>query len=104
MKTATFAVLKRVTLALSAVLLLLVAGACTVEQEEEGNLPEYEVEQTEEGQMPEYDVEGADVEVGTEEETITVPDVDVTTEEETVTVPDVDVEPPADEDEGGGQQ
>ena len=52
-------------------------GACTVEQEEEGNLPEYEVEQTEEGNLPEYDVDAADVEVGTEEKTITVPDVDI---------------------------
>ena len=55
----------------------LTLGACTVEQEEEGNLPEYEVEQTEEGNLPEYDVDAADVEITTEQRTITVPDVDI---------------------------
>ncbi|HSN70960.1 MAG TPA: hypothetical protein VLT59_05600, partial [Steroidobacteraceae bacterium] len=60
----------------------------------EGNLPEYEVRQTEEGRapdidvdaeggrLPEYDVETPDVDVGTEEKTITVPDVDVTMPDE----------------------
>lgn len=52
-------------------------GACTVEQTEEGELPEYEVEQTEEGNLPEYDVDAADVEITTEQRTITVPDVDI---------------------------
>jgi hypothetical protein len=69
--------LKRFAGAAAAALLLFGFAACSVEQEEEGNLPEYEVEQTEEGNMPEYDVDAADVEVGTEEKTITVPDVDV---------------------------
>jgi hypothetical protein len=67
--------------ALSA-LLLFGFAACTVEQEEEGNLPEYEIEQTEEGELPEYDVDAADVEIGTEEKTITVPDVDIEPSEE----------------------
>ena len=62
--------------ALSA-LLLFGFVACTVEQTEEGNMPEYEVEQTEEGNLPEYDVDAADVEIGTEEKTITVPDIDI---------------------------
>jgi hypothetical protein len=52
-------------------------GACTVEKTEEGNLPEYEIEQTEEGNLPEYDVDAADVEITTEERTITVPDIDI---------------------------
>lgn len=52
-------------------------GACTVEQTEEGNLPEYDVEQTEEGNLPEYDVDAADVEITTETREITVPDIDV---------------------------
>lgn len=82
MKTAILDSLKRTALALSAVLLLFGSVACTVEQEEEGNMPEYEVEQTEEGNMPEYDVEAGDVEVGTEEETVTVPDIDIQTPEE----------------------
>ena len=49
MKTAMLTTLKRTALALSAFLLIFGSVACTVDQEEEGNLPEYEVEQTEEG-------------------------------------------------------
>jgi hypothetical protein len=69
--------LKRFAGAATAALLLFGFAACTVEQEEEGNLPEYEIEQTEEGNLPEYDVDAADVEIGTEEKTITVPDIDI---------------------------
>lgn len=68
-------------------------GACTVEQTEEGDLPEYDVEQTDEGNLPEYDVDAADVEITTETREITVPDVDVEPAE-----PDDEVgdeEPPA---------
>lgn len=54
----------------------LALSACEVEQTEEGEMPEVDVE-TEGGNLPEYDVEGPDVDVGTEERTITVPDVDV---------------------------
>ena len=71
----------------------LALSACSVEQTEEGNLPEVEV--TEEGNMPAYDVETADVSVGTREETVSVPEVDVTTRETEVTVPDVDVTMPS---------
>lgn len=104
--------------------LLFVAG-CDVEQKEEGEMPDVDVEgdpgqlpaydvdveQTREGRMPgvdvdveggnmpEYEVEGPDVEVGTEEKTVTVPDVDVGTQEETVTVPDVDIEMPDEEED-----
>jgi hypothetical protein len=74
--------LKRFAGAATAALLLFGFAACTVEQEEEGNLPEYEIEQTEEGNLPEYDVDAADVEIGTEEKTITVPDVDIEPSEE----------------------
>jgi len=49
-------------------------AACDVDQTEEGEMPEMSVE---EGNMPEYDVETADVDVGTEEETIEVPTLDV---------------------------
>lgn len=69
---------------------LLLAG-CDVDKTQEAALPDVEVEG---GQMPEYDVQGPDVEVGTEERTITTPDVDVETEKRDVTVPDVDVEMP----------
>ena len=58
----------------------MVLGACSVEQTEEGNMPEVEV--TEKGNLPEYDVETADVSVGTKEATVTVPDVDVTMPDE----------------------
>ena len=67
----------------------LTLGACTAEQTEEGQLPEYEVEQTQEGALPEYDVEAADVEVTTERREVTVPDVDIEPAD-----PDADDEPP----------
>lgn len=69
----------------SAVLLLalgtsaIALGGCRVDQTQEGELPDVTVEG---GQLPRYEVETADVEVGTREETITVPDVDVTMPEE----------------------
>ena len=71
-------------------ILCLGLGACTVEQTEEGNLPEYEVEQTEEGNLPEYDVDAVDIEVTTETREITVPDIDIEPADE-----DDDDEPPA---------
>lgn len=49
-------------------------AACDVEQTEEGEVPDVDVEG---GQVPEYDVDAADVEVGTDTATVTVPDVDV---------------------------
>ena len=48
--------------------------ACSVEQTEEGELPDVDVEG---GNMPEYDVDAPDVDVEMEEKTITVPDIDV---------------------------
>ncbi len=64
---------KLITLLCLAVLVLPLA-ACSVEQTEEGEMPEVEVEG---GQMPEYDVDAADVEIGTETKEIEVPDVDI---------------------------
>lgn len=61
-----------VTLAAS----MLALSACDVEQTEEGEMPDVDVE-AEGGNLPEYDVDTPDVDVGTEERTITVPDVDV---------------------------
>lgn len=69
---------------------LMLAG-CDVDQTQEGELPEVTAEG---GQLPEYDVDTADVDVGTREETITVPDVDVTMPDEQ---PDDD-EVPAEDD------
>lgn len=50
-------------------------AACSVEQTEEGDMPEVEVQ---DGQLPEYDVDAPDVDVGTDTTTVVVPDVDVT--------------------------
>lgn len=54
-------------------------AACTAEQTEEGDLPDVDVQG---GQLPEYDVDAADVEVGTDTQTVRVPDIDVTAPEE----------------------
>lgn len=68
---------------------------CSVEQTEEGELPDVDVT-AEGGKMPAYDVDTADVDVGTREATVDVPKVDVYTEEEQVTVPTVDIDMPED--------
>lgn len=52
----------------------LLASACSVEQTEEGELPEVEATG---GMMPEYNVDAADVEVGTETREVVVPDLEV---------------------------
>ncbi|HEU5208794.1 MAG TPA: hypothetical protein VFU06_05220 [Longimicrobiales bacterium] len=61
-------------------------AACTAEQTEEGDLPDVDVQG---GQLPEYDVDAADVEIGTDTQTVRVPDIDVTAPE-----PDPEPEPP----------
>jgi uncharacterized lipoprotein len=81
-------------------LLALGLAGCDVEQTGEGELPEVSVQ---EGEMPEYEVDTADVDVESEERTVTVPDVEVQQEEETVSVPSLDVEP-ADAQEDGQPQ
>ncbi|MBJ3762146.1 hypothetical protein ILP92_05245 [Maribius pontilimi] len=73
-----------------------------VDVTDEGSLPDVNVE-VEQGELPEAEVNTGSVDVGTTEETVTVPDVEVTTEEETVTVPTVDVEPAAEADETDDQ-
>jgi hypothetical protein len=72
--------------------------ACSVQQTEEGELPDVDVD-VEPGNMPEYDVDTMDVEVGTEEETITVPKLKVDMEEETITTPTIDVDMPGDDED-----
>jgi hypothetical protein len=76
-------------------LLLIVVplGACRVEQEETGSLPDVDVD-VEPGSLPEYDVQGPDVNVGVTERTVTVPRVVVVQEEETIDVPYIDVDAP----------
>ena len=62
-------------------ILLMPLAACSVEQTEEGELPNVDVN-AEGGEMPEYDVDAADVEVGTETKEIEVPDIDIQSPEE----------------------
>jgi len=81
---------------LVAALVALPFSACDIDRTDEGELPEVEIEG---GELPEYDVDTADVDVHTDEKTVTVPDVDVEMEEKTVEVPDVDVDMPDDDDE-----
>ncbi len=71
---------------------------CSVEQTEEGDLPDVDVT-AEGGKLPAYDVDAADVDVNTREATVDVPKVDVYTEEEQVTVPTVDIDMPEDEED-----
>ena len=81
------------TIPLFILLLLLPMGACRVEQEETGSLPDVDVD-VEPGSLPEYDVQGPDVNVGVTERTVTVPRVVMVQEEETVDVPYIDVSLP----------
>lgn len=71
---------------------IMLAG-CDVNQTQEGELPEVTAEG---GQLPKYDVETADVDIGTREETVTVPDVDVTMpdEQHNADMPPHEDEPP----------
>lgn len=85
-------------MAAPAMALMVFATGCRVEQERSGEMPDVDVD-VDPGQLPEYEVEGPEVEIGTEEQTITVPDVDVDTEQTDIIVPDVDVELPTDDGE-----
>lgn len=78
---------------LSMALVIVPLGACSVEQEEAGSLPDVDVE-VEPGNLPEYDIQGPDVDIGVTERTVTVPKVVVVQEEETVEVPYIDVSLP----------
>ena len=83
-----------------ALMLITPLVACTVEQTEEAELPEVDVD-VEGGNLPEFDVDAAEIEVGLEDETVTVPtvdvDVDTGSKDVTVKVPDVDIDMPDDE-------
>lgn len=104
------------------VLGLLVAmplAGCTVDQTENGNMPDVdvnadegempEVEVVEEGEMPdldvdvrggnlpEFDVDWADIDIGLGETQIEVPKIDVYTETENVRVPMIDIDWPGTE-------
>lgn len=64
-----------------------------IDQTEEASLPDVDVS-VEGGNLPEFDAEVGSINVGTTEETVTVPDVEVTTQEATVTVPTIDITAP----------
>lgn len=53
-------------------------GACTVDQTEEGEMPEVEG-----GNLPEYDVDAADVDVEWDTTTVRTPTIDVNTPPDT---------------------
>lgn len=79
-----------------AALCLVLGAGCNVQEEQEARLPDADVDiDVEGGRWPEYDVNWADVDVGTEERTITVPVVRIEKETRQVTVPYVSVTPPA---------
>jgi hypothetical protein len=52
-------------------------AACTVDQTEEGELPDVDVDA---GELPEYDVQPADVDVNWDTTTVRTPDIDITTD------------------------
>lgn len=66
-----------------------------IDQTEEARLPDVDVS-VEGGNLPEFDAEVGSIEVGSTEETVTVPDVEITTQEATVTVPTLDINAPED--------
>ena len=69
--------------------------ACQVEQEQPGRLPDVDVDvDADAGRWPEYDVAWADVDVGMEQRTVTVPVVSVSQETREVSVPFIDINPP----------
>jgi hypothetical protein len=74
--------LKKLGMTLMAVLMIASLAACSVEQTEEGELPEVNVEG---GNMPEYDVDTATIDASTETTTIAVPDIDITMPNESTT-------------------
>lgn len=57
----------------------LLAGACTVEQTEEGRAPEIDP-----GEAPSYEIEPADVDLGWDTTQVRVPDLDVRPRPDTV--------------------
>lgn len=75
------------------VAILLILGACSVEQTQEAELPDVDVD-VDAGQLPKFDVDWMDVDVGTRTETVKVPKLVVVMEEVEVEVPYLDVDMP----------
>jgi len=83
----------RRTIFISSILSAFMFSACTVDKEENTELPEVDVE-VEDGNLPTYDVNWADVDVSTRKKMVEVPKVMVVMEEEEVEVPYVDFDMP----------
>lgn len=64
-------------LAVGAASVALFMTGCTVEQTEEGSLPDVDMQVEGETRLPSYDVDAADVDMGTTRTEVTVPTVDV---------------------------
>jgi hypothetical protein len=71
----------RILGAVIAPVLALGLAACSVEQTEEGEMPDVDVDA---GQMPEYDVQPADVDVGWDTTTVRTPTIDINEPEDTI--------------------
>jgi hypothetical protein len=82
---------------LLAVSVALAAAGCQVEQQQPAEPPDIDVD-VDPGRWPEYDVDWADVDVGTEERTVTIPTIQIQEETREVNVPYIRVNPP-----GGGE-
>lgn len=66
--------MRSMKIAAMAFAVLLAGAACTAEVEEEGKLPDVDVQG---GEAPQIDVDPANVNVGTDTNTVVTPDVDV---------------------------
>ena len=72
---------------------LLVLAGCQTEQTREARAPDVDVD-VDPGQWPRYNIKWADVDVGTREQTVTVPVVRVEKEQRQVSLPYIDINPP----------
>ena len=88
MKTATTVLLGAAAVAVTAFAVYMV----DIDQTEEARLPEVTIEG---GNMPEFEATTGPIELGTTQETVTVPDIDIDTEQAEITLPTSDVNPPA---------
>ena len=85
--------IRRTSWAAAAALAAVTLTGCSAEKTEPAEAPDVDV-RVEPGEWPDYDVKWADVDVGTREETVTVPVVRVEQEMKQVSVPYIDINPP----------
>lgn len=77
----------------AAALALFGAAGCSTEKTQQAEAPDVDVD-VDPGQWPQYKIRWADVDVGTREQTVTVPVVRIEQETRQVTVPYIDINPP----------